>query len=499
MPDDVRGYSPLFPLTQRQPPSNIQAEQALLGAILRNNKALDRVAEFLEPAHFADPVNGRIYAECRRLIAGGRLADAVTLKSVLAGAGILDEVGGTAYLAELLTAMVGIINAGDYGHAVHDAWIRRQIIEICEEGVNGAFGADPERDGRAVLDGLNEAGLALAQASSVGTVRETRFGDAVQRVAGDQPQTAIQGLMTGIASLDAVWRGLWPGTLDILAGRPGAGKTALALQIAGNVARSLLGADGHPSGSVGFWSMEMPADQLAARAVSMETGISTDDLREGRAAHRAADIIRAQRAWFDLPVLIYDEPRRTLAQFSTQARVAHRRHKLRLAIVDHAAKFRRDRSQQRMTETEFLSTVASDCHDVALDLGIPVLLLWHMSRDGDRRDDPRPRLSDLKYAGEGDADNVVLLWRKERTLGGPPERPGGMSEERFAPILAKWNNDREKWSGRAEAVFAKRRSGPEGAVMLAFDGVRTRFSDLPEPQTGIPDMWGFAESEAQYG
>src|SRR5947199_325881 len=133
--------SPLLGLSQRQPPSNERAEQALLGALLANNRAYERVSEFLAPEHFADPIHGRIYQAIARRVEAGQLADAVTLKAEFEHSGVLEEVGGTAYLAQLLSAMVGIINAGEYGRAIHDAWLRRQLIDIGEVVVKNAFGA----------------------------------------------------------------------------------------------------------------------------------------------------------------------------------------------------------------------------------------------------------------------------------------------------------------------------------------------------------------------
>jgi replicative DNA helicase len=491
MPD---GHSPLFGLSQRQPPSNVPAEQALLGAILTNNRAHDRVVEFLLPEHFADPVHGRIYQEIDRLIRANRQASAVTLINVFQGAGILDEVGGTTYLAQLLGGTVGIINAEDYGRAVHDAWVRRQGIDVGETMVNLLFGADPERDGQAVIGETLEQLLTLAQQRAGG--RETAIGRAMQGVLATADAAAHGngkvGLLTGLRTLDAHWRGMWPGTLDILAGRPGAGKTALALQIAGHVARCIAG-----KGSVGFWSLEMNAAALATRALSMETGIPHDDIREGRAD--ASALVVAERAWCDLPIRIFDEPR-TLAQLTVQARVERRRHGMVLAVVDHAAKLRREKGQQRMTETEWLNLVGGELHDLALALDIPVLLLWHMSRAGDRREEPRPKLDDLKYAGEGDADNVILLWRPERSMRAAPQRKPGEGDDRFAARYSDWERESGRWRGKAEAVFGKRRSGPEGSVILGFDGRATRFRDL-EPDEAPPDMFDapYAESEAAYG
>src|ERR1700760_2348583 len=144
--------SPLLGLSQRQPPANERAEQALLGALLANNRAYERVSEFLLPEHFVDPIHGRIFQAIVRRVEGGQLADAVTLKAEFEHSGVLEEVGGVAYLAQLLTAMVGIINAGEYGRAIHDAWLRRQLIEIGEVVVNNAFGADPELDGKGQIE-----------------------------------------------------------------------------------------------------------------------------------------------------------------------------------------------------------------------------------------------------------------------------------------------------------------------------------------------------------
>ena len=159
--------SPLLGLSQRLPPSNVQAEQALLGALLANNRAYERVSEFLAPEHFADPIHGRIYQAIVRRIEAGQLADAVTLKAEFEHSGVLEEVGGTAYLAQLLTAMVGIINAGEYGRAIHDAWLRRQLIDIGETVVNNAFGADAELDGAQQIEAAEHSLFQLATDGAV--------------------------------------------------------------------------------------------------------------------------------------------------------------------------------------------------------------------------------------------------------------------------------------------------------------------------------------------
>ena len=279
----------LLGLSQRLPPTNLQAEQALLGALLANNKAYERVADFLAPEHFADPIHGRIFAAIARAIDAGRLADAVTLKAEFEHSGVLDEVGGVAYLAQLLAAMVGIINAGEYGRAVHDAWLRRQLIDIGETVVNNAFGAEPELDGPAQVEaaeqhlfdlaarGGNEHSMltferALAQAIDAAERTFRRSGH-------------VSGLSTGLRDLDKRTGGMHPSDLLILAGRPGMGKTALATKIAFGAARALqeearqAGEAAAAPPAVAIFSLEMSPEQLATRLLAEEARISGDRIR----------------------------------------------------------------------------------------------------------------------------------------------------------------------------------------------------------------------------
>ncbi len=238
--------SSLSGLGQRLPPSNLQAEQALLGALLANNKAYERVSEFLAPEHFADPVHGRIFQAIARRIEAGQLADAITLKAEFEHSGMLDEVGGTAYLAQLLTAMIGIINAGDYGQTIHDAWLRRQLIDVGETLVNRAFGA--ERRARRPSSRWKRP----SSSSSISRPRGGAEGGFISFekaliLAIESAERAFQrsgsvsGLSTGLRDLDAKTGGLHPSDLLILAGRPGMGKTALATKIAFGAARAHAG------------------------------------------------------------------------------------------------------------------------------------------------------------------------------------------------------------------------------------------------------------------
>ena len=232
---------PLFGMSGRLPPSNVEAEQALLGAVLVNNKAIDR-CEGLDPTHFADPVNGRIFQQCRKLIASGRIVDPITLKGVFEHAGVLDDVGGIAYLVRLVSAMVGIINAGDYAKVVRDCWVRRELIDAGERLVNAAFGevagTDPAAIGMEAIARIDEATTGSGVLKNSVTTLDNAMDAALAAMEGARERKAPAGISTGFRCIDARLGGLEPGLVYVIAGRPGMGKSALAAGIAINAART---------------------------------------------------------------------------------------------------------------------------------------------------------------------------------------------------------------------------------------------------------------------
>jgi replicative DNA helicase len=491
-----RHTDPLAGLSQRLRPSNPQAEQALLGALLANNKVMD-LCEGLEPEHFNDPIHGRIFAEIRTLVGAGRLADAVTLKATFENAGVLDEVGGTAYLAKLLTAMVGILNAGEYARTIRDAWVRRALIDLGEDAVNLAFGADPAVDGEAAVNATMDGLLALGETAAAGDSGD--FAGAVDAAASDAADAMVgkaPRLMTGITSLDDMWGGLYPASLDILAARSMHGKTALGMQIAENVARALRAeAQGGPSGTVQIFSLEMERKALALRMLASATGISSDAIRSGSLTIGDAGLlVQAQKDLRGLPLIVQDKPGMTLGEIRIAARVAVRRRRVRLIVIDHLHRIKPDKTMRRMDRLERVQHIAETVKDMAKSLNVPVLLLAQISRQAERREGPdsaRPRVSDLMYGGEQDADNIMLLWRPELYMSdAPPNPPDRLSEEKKAAFTADWHAKRNKARGMAEVIAGKRRYGRTGSVWLRFDGPRTRF-EMPQDDT-IKDLWSNA-------
>src|ERR1700689_1983190 len=323
--------SPLFGLSQRLPPSNLQAEQALLGALLANNRAYERVSEYLAALHFADPIHGRIYQSIARRIEAGQLADAVTLKGEFEHSGILEEVGGTAYLVQLVSSMVGIINASEYGRTIHDTWLRRQLIDIGETVVNNAFGADAELDGPQQIEFAEQSlfNLAADGGTSGGFITfERALTDAIMGAErAFRRSGSVSGLSTGLRDVDSKMGGMHPSDLLILAGRPGMGKTALATKIAFGAAKALLSEaratdpNGVPKATVAVFSLEMSSEQLATRLLSEEARISGDRIRRGDIGQREFDkFVQVSREIGGLPLYIDDTPAIPLSALCTRCR-----------------------------------------------------------------------------------------------------------------------------------------------------------------------------------
>ncbi len=486
--------SPLLGLSQRLPPSNLQAEQALLGALLANNRAYERVSEFLAPEHFADPIHGRIFQSIARRIEAGQLADAVTLKAEYEHSGVLEEVGGTRYLAQLLTAMVGIINAGEYGRAIHDAWLRRQLIDVGETVVNNAFGADAELDGAKQIEAAEQSLFQLATegGNNGGFINfERALTDAIQgaerafRRAGH-----VSGLTTGLRDMDAKTGGLHPSDLLILAGRPGMGKTALATKIAFGGAKALLAEarasdpNGIPKAQIAVFSLEMSCEQLATRLLSEEARVSGDRIRRGDIGQKDFDkFVQVSRELAALPIQIDDTPAITMSALRTRCRRLKRTKGLALVVVDYLQLMRPaagTRPENRVLE---ISQITQGLKALAKELAVPVIALSQLSRAVESREDKRPQLSDLRESGtiEQDADAVMFIYRDEYYLAQrAPKQMSFDSEDKFQTSLSKWQQDMEQVHNKAELILAKNRHGPTGTVPLYFEGEFTRFGDLDQ-------------------
>ena len=484
--------SPLLGLSQRLPPSNLQAEQALLGALLANNRAYERVSEFLAPEHFADPIHGRIYQAIVRRIEGGQLADAVTLKAEFEHSGVLEEVGGTAYLAQLLSAMVGIINAGEYGRAIHDAWLRRQLIDIGEGVVNNAFGADAELDGAKQIEAAEHSLFKLATDGSVsgGFVSfERALTDAI--VGAERAfrrEGHVSGLTTGLRDVDAKMGGLHPTDLIVVAGRPGMGKSSLATKFAFGAAKALLAEaravdpNAVAKRCIGVFSLEMSAEQLATRLLSEEAQVSSDKIRRGDISQRDFDkFVQVSREIQSLPIEIDDTPAITLSALRTRARRLKRTKGLALIVVDYIQLMRPAAGTKPENRVLEIGQLTQGLKAIAKELSVPVVALSQLSRAVEQREDKRPQLSDLRESGtiEQDADVVMFIYRDEYYLEQrEPKTAAFENEEKFHNAHEEWQRQMERVHNQADLIIGKQRHGPTGTIKLFFEAQFTRFADL---------------------
>jgi replicative DNA helicase len=475
----------------RTQPHNIEAEQALLGAILINNEAFHRVGEYLRPEHFYEPVHGRIFAAMARLIEGGRLADHVTLKVAFEDDEALRELDGAQYLARLARAAESIVNADDYGRLLHDLALKRGLILVGEEVVNKAYDASLPESGREQIEAAEQRLFTLAQQGEVeGGFRAfpTVLTSAVTMVeAAFHKDSRVTGVPTALIDLDDKLGGLQPSDLVILAGRPSMGKTALAITIAANAAATqAAGPDAEDlqgdTYAVGVFSLEMSAEQLAMRLLSAQAELSSDDLRRGKL--RDMDFKKVVQASQDLagrPLFIDDTPALSVAALRTRARRLKRRQGLSLLVVDYLQLVRPASSSPQTNRVQEIAEITQGLKAIAKELNIPVLALSQLSRAVEQREDKRPQLSDLRESGaiEQDADVVMFVYRDEyyQERSEPKQRPEE-TRERFEERYQGWQKRYEESRGIADLIIAKQRNGPIGSIRLSFDATRGRFSNL---------------------
>jgi replicative DNA helicase len=481
----------------RTAPHNIEAEQSLLGAILVNNEALYRVSDFLEPTHFFEPIHQQIYDVARSLIRTGKLASPVTLKTFLPADINIAGLTVPQYLARLAAEATTIINASDYGRAIYDLSIRRELIGIGEEMVNVAFDAPVDF---APSEQIEEAERRLYELAETG-----RYGGGFQKFESAlttalemashayQRDGRLSGLASGLRDLDGKMGGLQKSDLLILAGRPGMGKTALATNIAYNVAKAWRGEvqpDGHidtvNGGRVGFFSLEMSAEQLATRILSEQTEISSSRIRRGEITQADFEVIKDKSIEIQhLPLFIDETGGLSIAQLAARARRLKRQRGLDLLVIDYIQLLQGSTRRSAENRVQEITEITTSLKALAKELQIPILALSQLSRQVENREDKRPQLSDLRESGsiEQDADVVLFVFREEYYLSNKEPRPG--TDE-----YIKWQTDMEAAHGKAEVIIGKQRHGPTGTVNLQFDAAVTRFDNLAESEQ-LPERPAF--------
>jgi replicative DNA helicase len=465
----------------RQPPQNLDAEQALLGAILVNNEAHDRVSGFLEPHHFYDQLHGRIYETAAKLIAAGSRATPITLKPFFESAEAVGTTPVPVYLGQLAVNATTIINVRDYGRTIIDLSIRRSLIEIGETMVNAAYDSPVDfppkeqiEEAESRLFKLAEHGTGDRRSVSASKLLVDRmaFIDAARKGNGKP------GVTTGLRDLDdQLDGGMQPSDLVVLAGATSMGKSALA--------NGIVMASPVP---VALFTLEMSREQAIDRMLSMVSGIPSGKLRTGRiddaqwARLREAEESLASRLG-ERDIVIDDTGGLSIAQLATRARRLKRRHGIGLLIVDYLQLLRGSRRDNRAVE---IGEITGGLKALAKELDIPLVALAQLSREVDKRAGNRPHLGDLRESGsiEHDGDTIMFVYREsyyvERDKPAAPAKGDREAETKFKT----WELKLAACANKAEVTIAKARHGRIGSVDLHFDAATTRFSDLVRREYG---------------
>jgi replicative DNA helicase len=496
MPDiaPLRAVAPAPEAAAEALPHNVEAEQQLLGAILTSNEIYDRIAAIVKPEHFFDPVHRRIFEVAIARIQKNALASPVTLKPFVQDDPGLAELGGPAYLVRLAGAAISAFAARDYAQMIHDLAVRRELIALGRDITARAARAEADEEPRDQIVAAEQRLYELAESGTAQRGFQSFLRAATDAVhmanAAYQRDGGLAGLSTGLVDLDRKLGGLHPSDLLILAGRPSMGKTSLATNIAFNIARGHRrglrpdGSEGSVEGGVvGFFSLEMSAEQLAARILSEAAEVPSEQIRRGDMTEAEfRRFVEAAKALEACPLYIDDTPALPISQVAARARRLKRTHGLDVLVVDYLQLLRG--SSARENRVVEVSEITQGLKAIAKELNIPVLALSQLSRQVEQRDDKRPQLSDLRESGsiEQDADVVMFVFREEYYR--EREKP---SEDNTEAIL-KWQDAMARVHGKAEVIIGKQRHGPIGTVELSFEARFTRFGNLARDRDGrAPD------------
>ncbi|MFK0690444.1 replicative DNA helicase [Mesorhizobium sp. IMUNJ 23033] len=479
----------------REAPNNIEAEQALLGAILVNNDAFYRVSDFLKAGHFYEPLHRKIFEVAAELIRMGKVATPITLKTFLPADEKVGDMTVAQYVVRLAVEAVTVVNATDYGRAIYDLATRRALITVGEDMVNIAYDAPVDMAPSEQIEDAERRLFELAETGRYDGGFES-FTDAV-KTAVDMANAAymrdghLSGVATGLRDLDRRMGGLQPSDLIIIAGRPGMGKTSLATNMAFNIAEAYVPAqqaDGSfkaaNGGVVGFFSLEMSSEQLATRIISEQTEIPSSKIRRGEISEMDFEkLVACSQTMQKIPLFIDQTGGISIAQLSARARRLKRQRGLDLIVIDYIQLMQGSSAKSSQNRVQEITEITTGLKALAKELSVPIIALSQLSRQVESRDDKRPQLSDLRESGsiEQDADVVMFVYREEYYLKNREPKPG--TDE-----YVKWENEMNEMRGKAEVIVAKQRHGPTGSVSLAFQGEFTRFSDLAE-EHHLPDRF----------
>ncbi len=483
-----------------QLPQNVEAEQALIGALLANNKAYEKVSEFLKPQHFADKIHVKIFDVMSKLIARGHVADVITLKNYFEQEGTLQDVGGFQYLVKLADSSSPLTNVEYYAQFIYDKFLRRELINTGYEIVNDAIKEDIDNDATTQIENAERKLFDLSnQGETQGGFVD--FADALTSSLGYieaayQKEGKISGLPTALDALDNKIGGLNNSDLIIIAGRPAMGKTALATNIAYNVADYMShtkSIDAKDKG-VAFFSLEMSADQLASRILSTVTQTNGHKMRTGALDNAEfTRIAAAVRELEKIPLYIDDTPGLNINSIRTRARRLKRNKGLGLIVIDYIQLISGTNSKKSEgNRVQELSEISRGLKILAKELNVPVIALSQLNRGVEQRDDKRPIMSDLRESGsiEQDADIVMFVYRENYYIQNEqPKQKAAETPEHLQIRMEEWQKRCRETANIAEVIIGKQRHGPTGTVQLFWNSDFAQFGNLAKDEY-LPDQIG---------
>ena len=462
--------------SQKQLPSNIEAEQSVIASILVSNDIYDEISPILNPQKFFDPIHVKLYETIEKLISKGLLANPITLKNHFENNEGLKELGGQEYLIKITKFSTSVKQAIDYANIVQEMHVRRELIKISQSVLDEAStNADVSTSGVEIIQNAEKSLFDLAERGHFNQ-SFIKFESALKQTiemakSAYQNDEGIVGVPTGLTDLDARLGGMHKQDLIIIAGRPSMGKTALATNIAFHAAKNI--EKKGTKSTVAFFSLEMSSEQLSTRILSEQSKIRSNDIRRGKVSEKEFEqFIETSKNIFELPLYIDETPAVTIATISNRSRRIKRLFGLELIVIDYIQLMKSSRKME-FNRVQEISEITQGLKALAKELNVPVLALSQLSRQVEHRDDKKPQLADLRESGsiEQDADVVMFIFREAYYL------------ERKEPTLgsiehAEWQQKMNEISSLADIMISKQRHGPTGNVKVEFEAMYTKFKNL---------------------
>ena len=456
-------------------PNNIEAEQAVLGSILVSNEIFDEINTIISNTNFYDPMHQKIFGAIENLIYKGMLANPITLKNYFENE--KDEINIPEYLVKITKFSTSSRQSIEYSRIIYDTFVRRELIKISENTIDTAKLNDLNVSGQNIIENSERLLFDLAEKGSFNSSL-VKFDEAMKQTiemasAAYKNDEGIVGVPTGLRDLDDRLGGLHQSDLIIIAGRPSMGKTALATNIAFNAAQKLQ--ESGRKSSIAFFSLEMSSEQLSTRILAEQSRIKSNDIRRGRISDEQFDkFIETSKNISELPLYIDETPAISIAAMSNRARRIKRLFGLEMIVVDYI-QLMSGLFNNRDGRVQEISQITQGLKAIAKELSIPVVALSQLSRAVEQRDDHKPQLSDLRESGsiEQDADVVMFVYREQYYLEKKEPKQGSIEH-------AEWQSKMSDIHGLANLIIGKHRHGSTGTVHVEFEGMFTKFKDLPK-------------------